>query len=91
MSELRTCPDCGIKPGQPHGEYCDVERCSVCGGQYLSCGCDEGNEHDPLFARWTGIWPGDLESQYLGIDLNQFTIQGYDQIFFVKPKEDKKE
>jgi hypothetical protein len=89
MNKLRSCPDCGVKPGQAHKECCDVERCSVCGGQYLSCGCDETNEHDPLFARWTGIWPGDLEAQYLNLDLNQFTIQGYDKIFFVKPKEDK--
>jgi len=88
MSLLRNCPDCGVEPGQPHRGSCDVERCSVCGFQRLSCGCynNEDDDHDPLFARWTGIWPGYLESKYLRIDLNQLTIQGYDKIFFVKPK-----
>jgi len=47
---------------------------------------DDCEEHDPAFARWTGIWPGKLEAKYLKIDLNEFYRQGYEQIFFVKPK-----
>jgi hypothetical protein len=49
-------------------------------GEEESC-----KEHDPAFARWTGFWPGLLESQALGIDLNQFYQQDYHKIFFVKP------
>lgn len=84
---LRDCPDCGVKPGQPHEEGCDVERCSSCGGQRLS-DWNHCEDHDPLFSRWTGIWPGELEAQYLGLDLNEFYKQEYHVIFFVKPREE---
>jgi hypothetical protein len=60
----------------------------------LMCGSDE---HDPLFARWTGFWPGELEAvglgmistdggPYVGADLNGFMEKGLHKIFFVKPK-----
>lgn len=64
MSEtIRDCPDCAVKPGEPHWENCDVQRCSACGDQRLVCECED---HDPLFARWTGIWPGVAEAIALG-------------------------
>ena len=80
--KLRNCPDCGTEPGQPHRKNCDVERCSVCGRQRLGCDCIG---HQPTFSRWTGIWPGEIESNYLRIDLNQFYEEGYHEIFFKKP------
>lgn len=77
------CHDCGVKPGEPHREGCDIERCSVCGMQRLCCGC-EG--HDPLFARWTGFWSGQLEAIALGISLNELAErEELIRLFFVKP------
>lgn len=77
-----SCPDCGVAPGRPHLSGCDVERCSVCGRQFLAAGC---RGHDPAFSRWTGFWPGGLESDALGIDLNEFHRQGLHKILFIKP------
>ena len=79
------CPDCNAAPGHKHLDQCDVERCSVCGGQHFSCEC-EG--HDKAFARWTGFWPGTLEAKALGLDnLNLLYVNDLHTLFFVKPKE----
>jgi hypothetical protein len=84
MSKLPNCPDCGATPGQPHEKGCDVEMCSACGNQKISCGCK--GKHDQAFARWTGFLPGELEAEKLGINLNQFHVAGLHKIFFVKPE-----
>ena len=80
---MKPCHDCGALPGRPHIDGCDVERCSSCGGQRLQCQCPD---HDSLFSRWTGIWPGVAESKELGLDLNSFYERGYSEVFFIKPK-----
>lgn len=77
------CHDCGAKPGQIHSNNCDVEVCSVCGGQRLQCSC---KGHDKAFARWTGFWPGGLEAQALGLDLNTLHSSKLYKLFFIKPK-----
>lgn len=88
MRKLSNCPDCGVAPGEPHIAGCDVERCSACGGQWVSCDCDS-EMHDPLFSRWVGFWPGKIEADALGVDLNGFYRQGYHEIFFIKPLVDE--
>lgn len=45
------CPDCGAKPLNAHAHGCDVERCTVCGGQRMLCGC---SGHDAQAAAWQG-------------------------------------
>ena len=82
---LTACHDCATAPGQPHRPGCDVEVCSVCGGQRLQCRC---RGHDRAFARWTGLWPGKAEATMLGMDLHQFAVAGLPTIFHVKPRPD---
>lgn len=58
-----TCPGCGTRISQPHMDECEVERCSVCGGQRLICDCVG---HDRRAEVWTGEWPGAAECRALG-------------------------
>lgn len=34
-----TCRDCGVNKGQLHVPTCCVERCPICSGQAIGCGC----------------------------------------------------
>lgn len=35
------CHDCNTPRGGLHHPGCDVERCPICLGQAISCGCDD--------------------------------------------------
>lgn len=80
---LDKCPDCKVDAGKKHKKNCDVERCSVCGSQYISCGCEN---HDKQFAYWNGFTPEFLISKALNLDINTFYLIGMHKIFFIKPK-----
>lgn len=38
--EGERCGDCSAAYGETHHVGCDVERCRVCGGQFIYCDCD---------------------------------------------------
>ena len=87
IEKLENCHDCNAKPGKVHMTGCDTEHCSVCGDQWIGCG---HKNHDKLFARWTGLWPGFAEAQVLGMDLNEFYSSGNYKYFLIKPKKNEK-
>lgn len=33
------CFDCGCAHGEYHAPGCEMERCPICGGQFIDCNC----------------------------------------------------
>lgn len=56
LSSLSRCFDCGVLPGVPHEDGCDIARCTSCGDQWLSCGHREHGVGGG--AIWSGWWTG---------------------------------
>lgn len=50
---VKRCFDCGVGLGEVHIEGCDIEACSVCNSQRLSCSC---SGHKPELMTWQGIF-----------------------------------
>ncbi len=50
---MTKCPDCYTLKGELHLSGCDVARCKWCGGQLLSCDCEQ-----EFITTWDGEWPG---------------------------------
>ena len=59
--ELVDCPDCGVAPGEPHEDGCDIPYCTVCGSQRLACHLlgDDCAGHDPR----ANVWEGEKDSK----------------------------
>lgn len=64
-ARVQCCPDCAVNPGEQHLSACDVERCSVCGGQMLSCGHRYPKDSSKRLP-WIGEWPGKAECREFG-------------------------
>jgi len=58
------CYDCCAYPGELHEDGCDVELCSMCSGQRISCRCDPS--HEVVRLKWTGEWPGVADAVEFG-------------------------
>jgi len=71
-----TCHDCGVKPNEQHKEGCDAARCTSCGGQRLSCDCEDG---EPDI--WTGLWAG-IKECYENKMICYDTAMGYNRWCF---------
>jgi len=45
------CHDCGVMPDGYHHPGCDIEECPRCGGQLISCRCNESGTFADLMPR----------------------------------------
>ena len=84
MNTKTTCPDCGVAIGQPHINECDVEACSCCGAQRITCECNLEHQPNPMKSVWTGEWPLKCRNIKLGFRQNLIESDGF--VAFTNPK-----
>jgi len=62
----KRCGDCGVEEGELHQLGCDLERCPICEGQFISCDCNYNEKlkkrvpfiNFPLICEYCGeLWP----------------------------------
>jgi hypothetical protein len=51
------CHDCGAMPGGFHHLGCDCERCPLCRGQLITCGCGDPIDEDDDTPRVIPVLP----------------------------------
>ena len=50
------CPDCATWEGGLHLLGCDLERCGLCGSQYMSCDCERASDTPRVpYIAWNNI------------------------------------
>jgi hypothetical protein len=75
MIEREKCGDCGVLEGELHEVGCDMERCPICGGQYLSCGCRLDLSYDRVpFIQYPNICAkcGELWPEMFGVPTEEW-------------------
>ncbi len=75
MAKENRCPGCAVAVGKKHNDYCHVECCPDCGGQYISCVCEEEPTH-PRIA-WSGEWPNKAACREFGFFVQFHPGQGW--------------
>jgi hypothetical protein len=71
---LPNCPDCGAEIGEPHRPRCDVEPCSNCFRQRLTCVC--AAQVGERAQRWIGTARKCLERSGSQLEVLKFEIIG---------------